>query len=256
MGFSRVGDLELKIGSRSEKISAEQMGLFNEIEVEALKAKEDSAQEETIEVPGHRRTKPKRKPLPENIPREERVIALNEAERVCATDGKLMTEIGEEVSEKLDVIPMQLKVIRTIRKKYACRSCQEGVKTAPCPLSAIPKSLASEGLLASIVTWKFAVHLPLYRIENMFSRVGVELSRTTMAHWMIKMGELVQPLINLLNDTLLASPYLQMDETKVQVLKEQGKRAESLSYMWVRARPGKRRLFYLIMTRPVRARSP
>jgi transposase len=227
-----------QFGSRSEKLNLEQLGLFNEAEAEALEEAEEKSDEETVKVPGYTRKKPKRKPLPENIPREEKIIELAEEERRCPTDGNLMAEIGEEVSEKLDVIPMQLKVIRTVRKKYACRHCAEGVKTAPVPASAIPKSLASEGLLAAIVTWKFADHLPLYRIENMFSRVGVELSRTTMAHWMIKMGTFVQPLINLLSETLLDSGYLQMDETKVQVLKEKGKRAQSLSYMWVRARPG------------------
>ena len=148
-----------------------------------------------------------------------------------------MREIGEEVSEKLDLVPMQLKVIRTIRKKYACPGCQEGVKTAALPAQAIPKSIASEGLLAALVTWKYNDHLPLYRIESIFSRHGAELSRGTMASWIVRLGQLVQPLINLLAERLLESGYVQMDETRVQVLYEQGKRAQSQSYMWVRAKP-------------------
>lgn len=224
-------------GKSSERTSTEQLGLFNE--AEELASQDEGAEEadETIEVPAHKRGRPRRKPLPEDLPREDRIIELSESERRCPTDGSLMEEIGADISEKLDVIPMQLKVIRTIRKKYACRACQEGVKTAPLPVAAIPKGIASEGLLAAIITWKFCDHLPLYRIESIFSRHGMELSRGTMASWVVRMGQLVQPLVNLLSERLLDGNYLQMDETRVQVLREPGKRAESQSYMWVRARP-------------------
>ena len=226
-------------GKSSERAPTEQMGLFNEAEELASKTEADVEEgpEETIAVPAHHRTRPKRKPLPENLPREERIIEIAENDRRCPVDGALMREIGEEVSEKLDIIPMQMKVVRTIRKKYACASCQEGVKIAPLPPQAIPKGIASEGLLAAITTWKYCDHLPLYRIESIFSRHGAELTRGTMASWVVRLGELVQPLVNLLSERLLDGNYLQMDETKVQVLREQGKRAESLSYMWVRARP-------------------
>lgn len=96
--------------------------------------------------------------------------------------------------------------------------------------------MATEGTLAWIITNKFVDHLPLYRTEMILDRAGVDISRGTLANWVIQCGEAVQPLINLLNDKLLESSYLQMDETRVQVLKETGKSAESLSYMWVRAR--------------------
>lgn len=224
-------------GKSSERAPTEQMGLFNEAE-EAAAAEETQGQdEETVEVPAHRRSRPKRKPLSEELPREERIIELSEHERLCPVDGALMIEIGEEVSEKLDVVPMQLKVIRTIRKKYACKACQEGVKTTPPPPQAIPKSIASEGLLAAITTWKYCDHLPLYRIESIFARHGHELTRGVMASWVVRLGELVQPLINLLSERLLDGSYVQMDETRVQVLREEGRRAESQSYMWVRAKP-------------------
>lgn len=227
-------------GPRSEKDKgSEQMGLFNESEEQvAVVRPEEQEEEETVTVGEHERKKPKRKPLPEELPREIRVIELSEEERICPRDGTLMHESGEEVSEKLDVIPMQLRVLRTIRKTYACDTCEECMKTAPVQAQALPKSMASEGTLAAVVTWKYQDHLPLYRCESIFERAGVELGRGTLAHWMIGCGELVQPLINLLNDDLLEYDYLQMDETRVQVLKEPGKRAESLSYMWVRARPG------------------
>jgi transposase len=238
-----VEQLQRKLFSpKSEKIKVvpeEQigLGLFNEVEFEA-KAAPEEAQDELIEVPAHKRGRGKRKPLPENLPRETRTIELSESERICPHDGKIMSKIGEEVSEKLDVIPMLMKVIRTVRFKYGCRHCEEGVKTAPVPPQALPKTMATEGLLAAITTWKYVDCLPLYRIEGIFKRNGVEISRGTMAHWMIKGADLATPLINLMSEDANASDYLNMDETRVQVLHENGKTAESLSYMWVRARPG------------------
>ena len=223
-------------GKSSEKVSQEQLGLFNEAEAEVLKSSEP--EEETVHVPAHDRKRGKRKPLPEDLPREDLVIELSLEERTCPNDGTVMTEIGENIAERLDVVPMQIKVIRTIRKKYGCCECEEQVKEAPVPPTAIPKSNASEGLLAFIITSKYEDHLPLYRMESIFERYGVDLPRNTMGRWMVQSGELVQPLINLLEEEVLSSKYLQMDETRVQVLKENGKRAESLSYMWVRARLG------------------
>jgi transposase len=230
-----------QFSSSSEKLPPiDQYGLFNEIEEEAQKSEQDEEDEdEKILVPAHSRSRGKRKPLPENLRREDVLIELPESERVCTNNpDHMMEKIGEETSEKLDIIPMQAKVIRTIRCKYSCKECQDGVKTAPVQPQAIPKGMASEGLLAAIATWKYVDHLPLYRIEAMFTRIGVEIPRGTQAHWMIKMGNLIQPLMNLLNDELLESSYIQMDETRVQVLKEKDKRAESQSYMWVRSRPG------------------
>jgi transposase len=151
-----------------------------------------------------------------------------------------MVEIGEEISEQLDMIPAHLRVLRTSRKKYACPGqCPGAIKTAPVTPQAIPKSMAAPGLLASIAVSKYSDHLPLYRQEAIFARSGIELSRATMGSWMIRCGDLVTPLINLLNDELIASPYLHADETKVQVLKEDGRRPEALSWMWVVARQGR-----------------
>jgi transposase len=239
-----------RFGKSSEKANYVQLGLFNEAEEAANAASKASADDdddedesnEMVIVPGHERKKPKRKALPENLVREVRIIEIPESERRCSHDpAHTMQEIGEEMSEKLDIIPMQMKVIRTIRKKYACceKDCGlSGVMTAAVPPSMLPKSNASEGLLAAIVTQKYVDHLPLYRLEVIFKRHGIDLSRGTMSSWMVKCGELVQPLINLLSENLLESTYLQMDETRTQVLNEEGKRAESKSYMWVRHRPG------------------
>jgi len=111
---------------------------------------------------------------------------------------------GEERSEQLGIEPPRLKVLEHVRLKYACPACEAGgVQTAPKPPQPIPKSYASPGLLAWLVTAKIADGLPLYRQEAIFRRLGVDLPRQTLAAWLIRAGGMAQPLINLLRDELL-----------------------------------------------------
>lgn len=222
-----------QFGKSSEKVPAEQLGMFDEVEVEALNPEPEEP--ESIVVPSHERKRGKRLKLPEHLPRVEVVIDIDN--KICPEDGEELKCIGEEVSEKLEIIPAKVRVIRTIRKKYACPSC-ELMKEAPAPLEMIPKSNASASILAYIATAKYVDALPLYRQETIFNRVGIDIPRQTMARWMIQVGEKITPLITLLREELLKSSYLHMDETIVQVLKEDGKKAETNSYMWVQARSG------------------
>lgn len=199
-------------GRKSEKVEgSEQLGIFNEAEVETRKEPESKV---TVTYE-RRRGKPKRIAIPENFPREEVVIDLPETEKRCP-EGHDLKCIGEETSEQLDVIPAQIKVIRTIRKKYACPACEGHVKRAPLPKTAIPKSLAGPGLLATIATSKYSDSLPLYRQEHMWQRLGVDIPRSTMASWMIKVGELLIPVINLMEEDLLEGGYVHVDETRVR----------------------------------------
>lgn len=227
----------LHFGRRSEKVRSEdnpkQLGIFNEVELEAGKVEEEPS---SVTVKSYRRRgKPKRVKLPENLPREEVIIDISEEEKRCP-EGHELKLIGEDVSEQLDVIPARIKVIRTIRKKYACAQCEGHVKRAPLPKTAIPKSMAGPGLLAHIAVSKYCDGLPLYRQEHIWQRIGVDIPRVTMATWMIRIGKLLIPVINLMEEDILNSGYVQADETWVQVLKEDGKLAESRSYMWVRSR--------------------
>jgi len=222
--------LARRYAASSEKLSPDQIRLFDEAEVETQAAVPTEA--ETISVPAHTRRKRGRKPLPEVLPRVEVVHDLPETERVCPHDGHLLGEIGEVTSEQLDIVPAKIQVIRHIRKRYACR-CGQCIKTAPLPPQPIPRSLASPGLLAHITVSKYQDALPLYRQEAILRRIGVDIPRATLANWMIQAGTLVQPLINLLRDRLLAYDILQMDETPVQVLKEPGRAAQSKSYLWL-----------------------
>ena len=190
------------------------------------------AADEAIIVSAHTRRKSGRNKLPESLPRVDVVHALSAEERVCPHDGAQLDEIGGVVSEQLDIVPAKIQVIRHIRKKYTC-ACGQCIKTAACPPQPIPKSLASPGLLAHVTVSKYQDALPLYRQETILRRIGVDLSRATLANWIIQAGLLVQPIINLLRDQLLDYDILQMDETPVQVLNEQGKTAQSTSYLWL-----------------------
>jgi transposase len=187
-------------------------------------------------VPSASTAKAGRKPIPKYFPRIIVEHDLTDEEKRCSC-GCEKQHIGDEVSEQLDIVPAVIQVLQHRRKKYACKSCEGHIQTASLPAQPIPKSNASPSpspsLLAYIVTAKYQDGLPLYRIENILSRLNIHLPRNTQANWMIKGSELLQPLYNLLNDLLLESGYVHMDETPVQVLKEPEKKAESKSYMWV-----------------------
>lgn len=223
--------LQKRFGASSEQQSIDQLGLFNE--GEAIE-EEGAESDKNIMVQPHQRRRGKRAPLPDILPRIEVIHDLNAADKVCSHDGHALHEIGREVSEQLDVIPAKIQVIRHVRITYGCRCCEQTVKTAPLPPQPIPKSQASPGLLAHIAVSKYVDALPLYRQVEMWRRVGVDLDRSTFANWMIKVGDLLTPLINLMQERLLSGPLIHMDETTVQVLKEPGRSAQNKSYMWLR----------------------
>lgn len=221
-----------QFAASSEKIPVDQISLFNEAEDET---DNQPIANVDIVVPAHTRKKQKRASIPADIPREEVVHDLADHEKVCPHDGTALKCIGEESSEQLDIIPAKITVLRHLRKKYACPCCEQYLITAPKPAQPIEKSIAAPGLLAHVAVSKYCDALPLYRQIAMFRRIGVELDRTTLGNWMIKMGRLVQPLINRLQDVATEQNILHMDETPLQVLNEPGKTAQSKSYMWVLA---------------------
>jgi transposase len=224
-----------------EDIHPDQAQLFNE--AEALAADIAPA---TISVPAHQRTRHGRRRLDPALPRVDVVHDIAESEKRCAADGTPLERIGEEISEQLDYQPAKVRVIRNIRPKYACPCCREGIKIAPVPAMLFPKSIATPALLAQITTAKFVDHVPLYRQETQFDRLGVPLGRATMAGWMIRLGTLhVVPIINLLIEQLLEAPLIHCDETRLQVLNS-GKTPAADHWMWVRAAgpPGRRIILF------------
>jgi transposase len=226
------------------------LGLFNEAETEAKKPEEDQ-NEEVVAVKGFERKRGKRKPLPEHLPRRVVTVELPESERVTE-DGIELKVIGKEISEKLVYEPACIEVIEYHRLRYGVDS-GDPVKTAPPVPSIIPKGIATPSLLSGIVTNKYADGLPLYRQEEMFDRIGVDLSRGSMARWIIQAAEACMPVWNALEERFFKSDYVSCDETHTQVLKEKGRRAESKSWMWVRATPNEEKKVILFDYDPHRS---
>lgn len=214
----------------SEK-EARQYYLFNEAELGAAESDDIQNPIITTEVKAHQR-RGGRKPLPENLPRVEIIHDLPDAEKHCAC-GCLKEKIGEAITEQLDIIPAKVRVLKHIRPKYTCKHCDMPPECAPLPPQPIPKSQVSAGFLAYVITSKYADALPLYRQCHILNRGGIDYARNTLCQQVVKAGELIQPLINLLQDQALSYPVLQMDETVLQVLNEPGKSAQSQSYLWV-----------------------
>ena len=171
------------------------------------------------ERPGRpRRRRPSgRRPLPWHLPRQRVEIDVPEADKICAC-GHAKTRIGEAVSEKLEYVPASLRVIETARLKYACPRCHDGVVVAPAPPQAVEKSLAGEGLLAHVVVSKDVDHLPLYRLERIFLRQDVDLSRTTLCGWVADVAAALAPIGDHLRREITAATYLQTDDTTVTIL--------------------------------------
>ena len=217
-------------------VAAGQVELFNEIEA-TLDITEAVGIEPELKATPLREEKtaggkPGRTKLAAHLPRVEIRHELTPAERQCGCGG-VLAEIGAEVSEQIDYVPAKVQVLRHVRVKYACPGCEQCVKTAALPEHILPKTNASSGLLAHLVTGKYVDSLPLYRQEAVFERHGVRLPRATQAAWMIGLNLPLQPLLNLMDERLRSSGYVRIDETRVQVLNSD-KAPSALHWMWVR----------------------
>ena len=229
-------------GASSEQLSA-QSRLFDE--AEAL-AQTSTAAQDTAPItaegpsptadtdtpaPGAKPARGKRAPLAACLLRVDVVHDVPEMERTCAC-GTPMVEIGQDISEQLDIVPMQVRVLRHIRKRYGCPGSLHAPVTAALPAQPLPKSNASADFLAMLLAVKFVDGLPLARFENVLARHGSPVPRQTLARWVIGSAGVLQPLHNLMRDSLLDGCLIHMDETVVQVLKEPGRSPTSNSYMW------------------------
>jgi transposase len=235
----------------AEKFVAEgQLPLFDSGEGAAPAAGEQA--EETETVKSYHRAKRRRKPIDEHIPRLDEIIDLPEAEKQCACGSDLVC-IGEDVTERLVIIPEQVYAIRYHIKKYACHECEGSgdeekpeVRTGKAPASLMPGSIATPELLSYIFTKKYCDYVPYFRQEGAFWRIGVQLSRQNMANWQQKVCEILQPLLRLIKEHLRSGNVVQMDETTMAVMDEPGRANSQKSYMWL-ARggpPGKPAMWY------------
>lgn len=216
---------------RSEKLPDGQLSLFCDLENNEV----EEEKEEKVEITYVRSKGGKKRP-PAHLPRVRVEHDIPDEEKICSC-GCMKKVIKEVVSEQYDVIPATFQVIQNVRFVYACSSkCGIGPKTTPLAPQMLPKCQVTPSFLATIATQKFEDHLPLYRQVKMYSsRFGIEFTTTTFSNWMIKAHQLLlTPMINLLNDKLLQSDYIQADETTLQVLNEEGREAKQKSYIWVR----------------------
>ncbi|MFC1746474.1 IS66 family transposase [Candidatus Riflebacteria bacterium] len=225
-------------GRKSEKSLKENSSQLCFFDLPENPPEEEPAEPETIKITEYSRRKKGRKKLPEDLPRVDIIHDLSEEEKLCAC-GHEMNRFGEDVSEKLDIIPAKIRVLRHIRPKYACKNCEgledDGptIKISPVPPQIIEKSLASPSLLAYCLISKFCDALPFYRQEKIFKRLGIDIPRQTMCNWTMKAAEKCEPLAELLLEEIRSGPLIHIDETNVQVLKEPGRKATTKSYMWV-----------------------
>jgi transposase len=229
-------------GTSSEQLSA-QSRLFDEAESLAqtsLQAQDTAPQapQEPADVsepsasPSVKVGRGKRVALATGLPRVDVVHDVPADQRTCPC-GTPMVEIGQDISEQLDIVPMQVRVLRHIRKRYGCPTGQRAPVTAKLPAQPLPKSNASVDFLAMLLAVKFVDGQPLARFENVLARHHAVVPRQTLARWVIGCAGVLQPLHNLMRDVLLDGALIHMDETVVQVLKEKDKAPTSNSYMWV-----------------------
>jgi transposase len=211
-------------GKKSERVDPRQLTLALEQLANERGPITEPVEMDSGETPvrGHTRRRPTgRRPLPAHLPRRRVEIDVSEAEKQCAC-GHTRTCIGEDVSEKLEYEPASFVVVETVRPKYACQNCHEGVVEAPAPPQAVEKSLAGEGLLAHVIVSKYVDHLPLHRLERIFARERIDLPRSTLCGWVADVATALTPIGEQLRGEITAADYLQTDDTTITVLGDDG----------------------------------
>lgn len=219
-----------QFAASSEK-HAHQIQLFNETELEAeIEALRDQLPDdaEKEDAPSPRR-KQRQRGFSDHLVRERIELLLSDADKAGA-DKVFFSKVKEE----LHFVPAQLKVLEYWQEKAVFeREHQDQIVAAERPVHPLGKCQVTTSLLTHLIVSKYADGLPLYRQEQMLKRLGHEVTRTSMAHWIIRLEDVFKPLIHLMREVQNRSQYLQADETRIQVLKEDGKTAQSDKWMWV-----------------------
>jgi transposase len=200
--------------------SAERGALLDQLELQLFELEEDTAQAETAEriekvtVQPFERRKPARRPLPEHLPRERMVYPVPTA---CPCCGGALHKLGEDVTETLELVPRQWKVVQHVREKYSCRAC-EAITQPPAPSHPIARGRAGPGLLAHVLFGKYGLHLPLTRQSATYAREGIELDVSTLADWVGASAATLMPLVEAIRAHVFAAERLHADDTTVPVL--------------------------------------
>lgn len=228
-----------KFGKSSEQCDDNQLSLFDLFN-EAETLKEPIVVEPTEEtiIPAHKRKKAKRGAAFSHLPVAVIEYKLADEEKVCDICGHELTEMKKEVRKELKIVPAKISIVEHVTYIYSCRNCdKEGtegfIKSANSPKALIPKSMVSSSLLSYIMNEKYVLALPLYRQEQEFNRLGVDIKRQNLSNWILKGAALLKPLESELKKELLSNELLHADETTLEVLNEPGREASAKSYMWL-----------------------
>jgi transposase len=224
-----------KFGRSSEKLDPDQRNLpFEDVELAqgVLQAAQDKA-DATLEASRSRKPSVKRNrnrgALPPHLPRIERVI--EPASTLCPCGCGEMAKIGEDVAQRLDIVPAQLRVLVTRRPRYACRRCSGAVAQAHAPEHVVPGGLPTEALIAHVIVSKFGDHLPFYRQADIFRRQGVDLDRATLGNWAGRACFHLKPIVERMQAHLARAERIFMDETRAPVL-DPGARKTHIGWFW------------------------
>lgn len=230
-------------GRKTEKTSVifdGQINLFDEVEQEA---KKKSVEPDLQTIREHRRKKTvgQREKLLEDLPHEEKLYTLAPEEQICKRCGAELVSMGKElIRTEVQFIPAQIKIIDHVRESFECRPCRKeqhfSIEKPAVPNPVLPHSLASASSIAHVMVQKYGNALPLYRQEKEWKELGLEVSRATLANWIMRSArDWLLPVVDLLHKKLLEERYLHVDETTVQVMNEKNRKNTSTSYMWVYA---------------------
>ena len=226
-----------RFGPRSEQLDPEQLQLGLEDVETALGQARAEREAATGSARGERSRKTNRGSLPAHLERIEQVVDVEEVDgiRACPCCGGALHQIGEDVAERLDVVPTTFRVLVTRRPRYGCRSCESAVVQAPAPARIVEGGIPTEALIAQVLVAKYADHLPLYRQAQIYARQGIQLDRSTLADWVGRAAWYLRPLRDHILDRLRRSERLFADETTAPVL-DPGRGRTKTGQLWAYAR--------------------
>jgi transposase len=245
-GSEKLSNLQLQLLEEEPGVSQQEVAA--ESEREAPPAQEEKEEEKKKQ---QRSSHPGRQTLPPDLPRVEKVLACTPEQCVCGNCGKETVVIGYETSEVLKVKPAEYFVEVIKREKRACKQCEEqGVVSAPLPARIIDKGLVSDEIIIDTIVSKYADHLPLYRQSAIFKRdLDLDLSRATLCGWVMKVGEMLKPVVGAMRKELLIGSYIQADETPVDVQTDDKRGKNHQAYLWQYGTPGGSTVFDFRMSR-------
>jgi transposase len=221
-----------RFGRRSEQLDPDQLQLALE-EVETAMAEAEHARDKASRTPADRPRRTNRGSLPAHLERVEQIVDVES--KACPCCGGALHQIGEDVTERLDVVPTTFRVLVTRRPRYGCRSCESAIVQTPAPARIIEGGIPTEALIAHVLVSKYADHLPLYRQAQIYARQGIELDRSTLADWVGRAAWYLRPLRDHILGALRGSERLFADETTAPVL-DPGRGRTKTGQLWAYAR--------------------